>query len=60
VYLVAANAAAGDRIAAEWETQEISTLEPGFVLRAWLDTHPLAHAPHQQRLVELLTRAGVH
>ena len=60
VYLAAANAAAGDRIAAEWETQEISTLEPGFVLRAWLDTHPLAHAPHQQRLVELLTRAGVH
>ena len=57
VYLAAANVAAGDRSAAQWEAEEIRALEPGFALQGWLDTHPLTSARHSQRLVELLAKA---
>lgn len=59
VYLAAANVAAGERAAAEWEAEEIRGLEPGFALQGWLETHPLTSARHSKRLVELLAKAGL-
>jgi DNA-binding winged helix-turn-helix (wHTH) protein/TolB-like protein/Tfp pilus assembly protein PilF len=59
VYLAAGNVAAGDRVAAEWEVDEIRALEPGFALQGWLEIHPLTSARHRQRLVELLAKAGL-
>jgi TolB-like protein/Tfp pilus assembly protein PilF len=59
VYLAAANVAAGERAAAEWEAEEIRALEPGFALQGWLETHPLTSARHSRRLVELLAKAGL-
>ena len=58
VFLVAALAAANERAAAEWEVQEIRALAPAFSLDAWLQTYPLRHAPQEQRLRDLFTRAA--
>ena len=47
------------REGAEWESEEIRSLEPGFSVQSWLDTYPLIAPRHKQRLVELLRRAGL-
>jgi DNA-binding winged helix-turn-helix (wHTH) protein/TolB-like protein/Tfp pilus assembly protein PilF len=59
LFSAAAATAAGDRALAQWEAQEIRALEPTFSLQSWLDSYPLAHAPHRQRLVDLLTGIGL-
>lgn len=50
IYLAAANAAAGNREAAEWEAQEVRTLARGFTLAKWLESYPLASEPHRAKL----------
>lgn len=56
VYLAAALVAAGDRGAAGWEADEIRALWPGFSLRQWLRTYPIASEPAQQPLAALLAQ----
>jgi DNA-binding winged helix-turn-helix (wHTH) protein/TolB-like protein/cytochrome c-type biogenesis protein CcmH/NrfG len=50
IYLAAALMASGNRSAAEWEAQEIRSLEPGFSLRRWLESYPLSSAPYRESL----------
>jgi DNA-binding winged helix-turn-helix (wHTH) protein/TolB-like protein/Tfp pilus assembly protein PilF len=59
IFLAAAHAAAGNRSAADWEADQIRARQEGFTARAWLETYPLASAPHQQRLLELLAKVGL-
>ena len=59
VYLAAALAASGDRSSAEWEAQEIRSLEKGFSASQWLASYPLTSAPHRERLHGLLTKVGL-
>ena len=50
----AALAASGDRAAADWEAEEIRSLERGFSAERWLDTYPLTSSAHRNRLRALL------
>jgi TolB-like protein/Tfp pilus assembly protein PilF len=59
LFLAAALAAHGERADAEWEAEQIRTVEPGFSARAWLETYPLTSARHRQKLLELLGEAGL-
>jgi DNA-binding winged helix-turn-helix (wHTH) protein/TolB-like protein/Tfp pilus assembly protein PilF len=59
LFLAAALAAHGERGEAEWEAEQIRATEPGFSTRAWLETYPLTSGKHRQRLVELLSKAGL-
>jgi DNA-binding winged helix-turn-helix (wHTH) protein/TolB-like protein/Flp pilus assembly protein TadD len=59
IYLAATHMAAGHRTAAEWETQEIQSLDPRFSLRSWLEGYPLSSAPHRAKLGEALAKAGL-
>ena len=59
LFLAAALAAHGERADAEWEAEQIRTVEPGFSARAWLETYPLTSARHRQKLLELLAEAGL-
>lgn len=53
VYLAATLIAAGDPSAAELEADEIRIREPGFSMRTWLGTYPLANDAYRQRLLQL-------
>jgi DNA-binding winged helix-turn-helix (wHTH) protein/TolB-like protein/Flp pilus assembly protein TadD len=59
IYLAAALEAAGDRFEAEWEAEEIRSLEAGFSMHDWLETYPLTSAPYRERLQELLAKLGL-
>jgi DNA-binding winged helix-turn-helix (wHTH) protein/TolB-like protein/Flp pilus assembly protein TadD len=59
VFLAATLMASGDRPGAEWEAQEIRSLERGFSSGTWLATYPLASAPHRARLQEQLAKLGL-
>lgn len=59
LFLIAALAAKGERGEAEWEAEQVRTLEPGFSARSWLDTYPLTSGRYQRKLLELLTLAGL-
>ena len=50
IYLAAALMASGNRSAAEWEAQEIRSLEPGFSLGRWLESYPLSSPPYRDSL----------
>jgi DNA-binding winged helix-turn-helix (wHTH) protein/Tfp pilus assembly protein PilF len=52
IYMAAALAASGNRQGAEWEAEEIRTLQPGFSLRKWMDSYPLANEALRTRLRE--------
>jgi DNA-binding winged helix-turn-helix (wHTH) protein/TolB-like protein/Tfp pilus assembly protein PilF len=58
LFLAAALAAHGERAEAEWEAEQIRTVDPRFSVPAWLATYPLASAPHRKKLQDLLARAG--
>lgn len=53
VYLAATLTAAGDPSAAELEADEIRIHEPGFSMRTWLETYPLANDAYRRRLLHL-------
>ncbi len=59
IYLAALLAASGDRAAAEWEAQEIRSLERGFSASRWLSSYPLTSLPLRQRLEGLLAGLGL-
>ncbi len=59
VFAAAAAMAAGDRRTAEWEAEEIRSLEGGFSLRGWLETYPMTSLRQRERLSELLAKAGL-
>ncbi|MCI3953398.1 MAG: guanylyl cyclase [Burkholderiales bacterium] len=59
VYLAAANVLAGDRNAADWEAEEIRALDPGFSMRTGLETYPMTHARHKEKLSSLLASLGL-
>jgi len=59
VHLAAAELAAGNREAAEWEAVEIRALVPGFSTEAWLRTYPMASPEYRNRLKALLARIGL-
>jgi DNA-binding winged helix-turn-helix (wHTH) protein/TolB-like protein len=58
LYLAAAHAEAGNAKAAQWEAEEVRTLQPGFSLAAWLEGYPLASDAHRDRLRKSLALAG--
>ena len=58
-FRAAALVASGHRDAAEWEAQELRTLQPGFTAAAWLERFPLRSEPHRRRLGALLAQAGL-
>ena len=53
VFLAASLVAAGDPPASEFEADEVRIGEPGFSMRAWLETYPLASSAYRQRLLQL-------
>lgn len=59
IFLAAALAASNNVAGAEWEVQEIRTLEPGFSLREWMQTYPLTDRQQRERLLGLLGRVGL-
>jgi tetratricopeptide (TPR) repeat protein len=59
VLLAATLAAAGDGPAAQWEAEEIRSLESGFSVGSWLETYPLTNARDRERLAGLLAKAGL-
>ena len=59
LYLAATHTAAGNRAAAEWETEEIRSLARGFSAAKWLEGYPLSSAPHRERLRQALAKAGL-
>jgi DNA-binding winged helix-turn-helix (wHTH) protein/TolB-like protein/Tfp pilus assembly protein PilF len=59
VYLAAALIAAGDRLAAEWEAEEIRALDAHFSMRKWLETYPMTSVAHKESLSGLLARLGL-
>ena len=59
VYLVAALAAAGNRLGTQWEVEEVRGLQPGFSAARWLNTYPMTSASQKKRLQGLLVEAGL-
>ncbi|MGH9805768.1 MAG: winged helix-turn-helix domain-containing tetratricopeptide repeat protein [Terriglobia bacterium] len=59
LYLAAAMVAAGDRVGAMWEVEEIRSKEIGFSLHRWLETYPLSSSRYRERLEQLLATAGL-
>jgi DNA-binding winged helix-turn-helix (wHTH) protein/TolB-like protein/cytochrome c-type biogenesis protein CcmH/NrfG len=59
IYLVAVHWLAGERDAAEWQVNEIRTLEPTFKVRNWLASYPLTDPGQRERLVKSLQEMGL-
>ncbi len=54
VYLAATLLNSGDADGAEWEAEEIQSLDPGFSIRAWLETYPMTDARQVAHLTSSL------
>jgi DNA-binding winged helix-turn-helix (wHTH) protein/TolB-like protein len=59
IYLAAVHWLAGERDAAEWQVNEIRTLEPAFNVRNWLASYPLTDPGQKERLVKSLQEMGL-
>ena len=59
IYLAAVHRLAGERDAAEWQVNEIRTLEPAFKVRNWLASYPLTDPGQKERLVKSLQEMGL-
>jgi len=59
IYLAAVHRLAGERDAAEWQVNEIRTLEPAFKVRNWLASYPLTDPGQKERLVKSLQEIGL-
>ena len=59
LFLAAALVQGGNQRSAQWEVEEIRTLQPGFSLATWLAEYPLASEPLRQRLRSMLSQAGL-
>jgi DNA-binding winged helix-turn-helix (wHTH) protein/TolB-like protein/Tfp pilus assembly protein PilF len=56
IYLFATAAAQGDDETADWEIEEIRTIEPGFRADAWLETYPMTDSNQIEKLAGVLNR----
>lgn len=59
IYLAATHWMAGDRAAAEWQADEIRTLEPRFNVTTWLSTCSMIDTAQKRQLVKALTEIGL-
>jgi DNA-binding winged helix-turn-helix (wHTH) protein/TolB-like protein/Tfp pilus assembly protein PilF len=59
LYYAGALAAAGHLNDARWVAEEIRALDSGFSTRKWLETYPMTSRGQQERLAQLLEKAGL-
>ena len=59
IYLAAVHWSAGDRDAAEWQANEIRTLEPAFTVHNWLASYPLTDPRQKEQLVKAMQELGL-
>ena len=59
VFLAATLVAAGNLSEAQWEAEEIRTLQPDFSAMRWLGTHPMTHDGQRTHLLRLLAQLGL-
>lgn len=59
ILLAAALVAGGELAAAQWEAEEIRTLEPGYSTQRWLETYPMTSERQREMLVRLAGQAGL-
>jgi DNA-binding winged helix-turn-helix (wHTH) protein/TolB-like protein/Tfp pilus assembly protein PilF len=59
VFFAAALVARDERSAAEWEADQILMRHEGFSLRAWLETYPMTSTRQQEKLAQLVAKAGL-
>ena len=58
IYLVATALAQHDLDTADWEAEEIRSIEPEFDASAWLQTYPMTDEPQRARLAQVLQTSG--
>jgi DNA-binding winged helix-turn-helix (wHTH) protein/TolB-like protein/Tfp pilus assembly protein PilF len=58
VYMAALHVAAIDTAAAAWKAEDIRTLQPGFSIRAWLETDPMTDVAQKAKLIQALGELG--
>ncbi len=58
VYMAALCVAGGDKVAADWEAEQIRVLQPGFSIGRWLETYPMTDAVQQATLATALRSLG--
>jgi DNA-binding winged helix-turn-helix (wHTH) protein/TolB-like protein/Tfp pilus assembly protein PilF len=56
IYLLATAVAQQDTDTADWETEEIRMIAPGFKGNAWLATYPMSDEGQRKLLADVLTR----
>ncbi|MET0088068.1 MAG: winged helix-turn-helix domain-containing protein [Sedimenticola sp.] len=59
LYLAAVLEASGDREGAEWEADEIRTLQIDFNADSWLETYPMTDPAQRKRLLSSLENLGL-
>ena len=59
LYLAATWALAGDEASARWQVDEVRMLDPGFSVRAWLESYPLTDRRQRERLQTALAGLGL-
>jgi len=59
IFLAATHWLAGERDAAEWQANEIRTLEPGFNIHTWLASYPMTDAGQKEKLVKSMKEIGL-
>jgi DNA-binding winged helix-turn-helix (wHTH) protein/TolB-like protein/Flp pilus assembly protein TadD len=58
VLLAAALSASGDRAGAQWQAQEVRSIEPAFYTKRWLAAYPLTSDSYRRQLEAWLGAAG--
>ena len=56
VYLAATLESSGDRDGAQWEAEEIRSIQPDFSTQAWLETYPMTDPRQAEQLEAILAR----
>ena len=56
IYILATAVAQQDTDTAEWETEEIRMIDPGFKGNSWLETYPMTDEGQRNLLADVLTR----
>jgi TolB-like protein len=59
VYLAATLQRGGDSTGAEWEAEEVRTLDPAFATGQWLTTYPMTDPGQRETLASALAQLGL-
>ncbi len=59
LWLAATYSQMGDLDEAEWEVEQVLTLDPDFSLSSWLKTRPYKKVLHKEQLLDGLRKAGL-